>query len=263
MIGFRNISMMTGPYDGPFPADPEDGVLVAKQLGGGTGAPNGFWQWLPDNYSLTGIQTYPFILWLHGSGGNGNGTTDLGDVLSSDGGGVANRLSAGTWNGKQGSERFIVLMPQCPNSQQWPGGYYSNGGTSQITTFKNWAKSYYRIDTNRMYVMGHSMGGKGTYEALALDNASNEWAAAAPICTAGSTYQMGQGAGNKNRPLHCFYSNNDTLDSELSVYNGYLNTVDTAPHDVTDMANGHNPTRACSPTYYSPNIYEKLLTHTL
>ncbi len=256
MKGFFSFGGLASSYLGPYIPNVEDGIFTSKPLGNGNGAPKGYYQFLPDDYSLTGTQTYPFLLWLGGSGTVGNGTSDLYKVYS-ESGAVPSILRSGIWNGKQDGFKFIVLMPQQTSGTQWPG----SSGISDITEFKTWAKSYYRIDETRMYCSGFSMGGKGTYEAGALDNNPNEWAALAPICCANSTYQMGQACGNKNIPIFMYYSSNDGLDNEMTPYNGYLNTVDLGiSKDFTDMSNGHNATRACSPTYYPTNMYSKLLT---
>lgn len=252
-------SSITTDSEGGGGGSGEDGQLIQKQLGAGTGAPKGFYQWLPDDYSITGSQTYPFILFLGGFGTRGNGTSELSRVLT-EGNAIPDRLRDGTWDGKQGSEKFIVLMPQQSDNTQWLG----TGGTSDITEFKDWAKTYYRIDTTRMYLTGFSMGGKGTYEGGNVDNDPNEWAALAPVCTANSTFQMGQGCGSKNIPMYCYYGDSDNSDNEPTPYNGYLSTVTTADHNVQIMTGqGHNPANAYSPTFYSPNLYEKLLTQTL
>lgn len=248
-------SACIGPYAGPFPSGPEDGVLTPKFLGDGTGAPKGFYQWLPNDYSSTS-NLYAFILFLHGSGARGNGGSELSRVLS-ESGALPDQLRDGNWNGQQDGYKFIILMPQCAENTQWLG----TSGTSDITEFKDWAKSYYRIDTSRMYLTGFSMGGKGTYEGGKIDNDPNEWAALAPVCAANSTFQMGQGCGTKNIPLFCYYSSNDVAPAnEPSYYNGYLSTVGDAVHDITNMSNGHNATRAYSPTYYPNNMYSKFLT---
>src|ERR1044071_8678395 len=71
----------------------------------------GFYEYKPTNYTTN--TKYPVIIFLHGIGERGNGTTQLPAVLGN--GTPANIATYGhnmtfTWNGK--TETFLVLVPQ-------------------------------------------------------------------------------------------------------------------------------------------------------
>lgn len=262
LIGFVSQGQLLSHHGAPkaqfIPSTgPEDGVLVQYQFGNGNGAPKGYYQWLPDNYTSSGVD-YPCIIFLHGFGARGNGTSELSNVLT-EADAIPDRLRDATWDGEASGEKFIVLMPQQTANTQWIG----TGGTSDIIEFTDWAISEYRIDPDRVYLTGFSMGGKGTYEGGAVDNSPNRFAALAPVCTANSTFQMGQGCGAANIPMFCFYGDSDSSDNEPTPYNGYLSQSPTATHAVQIMTStGHDSSKAYSPTFYSPNLYELLLTQT-
>src|SRR5688500_10621024 len=84
---------------------------VARSLKASNGAFIGFYEYKPADYSsFTG--KYPVIIFLHGLGERGNGTTELSLVKNV---AIPRYIDKGhkmkfTFNGK--TERFIVLSPQ-------------------------------------------------------------------------------------------------------------------------------------------------------
>src|ERR1700748_2676173 len=85
-------------------------VLTARQITTGAYS-NGFYEYLPAGYN-TGSQTYPLIIFCHGQGEEGNGGSQLPNVLRN---GIAQLIGSGnfpasfTVNGHTFS--FIVIMP--------------------------------------------------------------------------------------------------------------------------------------------------------
>jgi predicted peptidase len=67
---------------------------------------------------------------------------------------------------------FIIVSPQCPEGQDW--------SVDVLNMFLGEMIINYRIDTNRIWVTGLSMGGKGTWD-LAVAN-PGKFAALVPIC---------------------------------------------------------------------------------
>jgi predicted peptidase len=119
--------------------------------------------YVPKAYESNPQKHWPCILFLHGAGERGR---DLNRVKSQ---GLAKML--------QGREDFpfLVVSPQCSPSTGWH--------IRVLNDVLNEAVSRYRIDSDRLYVTGLSMGGFGTW-SLAIAYPSR-FAAIAPICGGG------------------------------------------------------------------------------
>lgn len=156
---------------------------------------------------------YPLIIFLHGAGERGND------------------------NRKQlthGSELFlkeeirrdypaIVVFPQCPESDFWSSVKISREDSSARFNFDyppdptpslelvmGLIKHLTRmeaVDRNRIYVMGLSMGGMGTFELLARE--PKKFAAAIPICGGGNPADCKKYA--KDVPLWVFHGAKDNI----------------------------------------------------
>src|ERR1041384_655690 len=125
---------------------------VPKSLTAANGQFIGFYQYTPTNYSSTPNTKHPLIIFLHGIGERGNGTTDLKNIL---GLGVPGAINAGhnmtfTWNGK--TETFLVLSPQL-------SGAYGGWQNFYVDEMIEYAKKNLRIDENRIFLTGLSLGG--------------------------------------------------------------------------------------------------------
>lgn len=143
----------------------------------------------PENYDQT--RTYPLILFLHGSGERGS---DNEKQLTH---GAALFLTP------ENRRNFpcIVLMPQCPADGYWSSVTVNRPTVSPMFSFDysqpptpslDAAVSLLRqvalterVDAKRLYVMGLSMGGFGTFEAVHRN--PKLFAAAIPICGGGDT----------------------------------------------------------------------------
>lgn len=114
--------------------------------------------YLPDGY-YSSMTHWPLILVLHGSGKVGRDIQRIRD------GGLPRELECG------GHIPFIVVAPQCPK----PGW-----DVKALEGLLEEIPSRWRIDADRVYLTGESMGGRGVWTLAA---AHPEWfAAAAPIC---------------------------------------------------------------------------------
>jgi predicted peptidase len=71
---------------------------------------------------------------------------------------------------------FILVSPQCPDGQTW--------SRDVLLALLDEITRTYRVDTNRVYLTGLSMGGYGTWE-LGLTH-PEKFAAIAPICGGGT-----------------------------------------------------------------------------
>ncbi len=132
------------------------GQQVAKSLTAANGTMIGFYQYTPTDYNPTG-EKYPLIIFLHGMGERGNGTTDLYKVKNN---AIPKYIDAGHkmrffWNGKW--QTFLVLSPQLSNNYGWWYNFY----TEEMI---NYAKANLNIDTNRISLVGLSLGGGGVWD---------------------------------------------------------------------------------------------------
>jgi len=116
--------------------------------------------YLPQNYNSDLDINWPTIIYLHGGSSRGN---DLNQLKAN---GIPDRLERGK------NIPFIVIAPQCPVDKRWETDDWFDTLYSEII-------SRYRIDTNRIYLTGFSLGGSGTWY-LAMKYPST-FAAIAPI----------------------------------------------------------------------------------
>lgn len=128
--------------------------------------------YLPDDYSTTGSQKYPLLIFFHGSGESCPPQSSI--FNSTTAGGPPYLIEHGLWptggfkNYKSGIfEKFIVLSPQS-NCNSW-----STSG-DQMNWIKTFMVQNYRVDSNRIYGTGLSSGGGGVIENVAhLDGNEN------------------------------------------------------------------------------------------
>ncbi len=116
--------------------------------------------YLPKDYDADLSTKWPTIIFLHGGSSRGS---DLNRVKAN---GIPDRIERGK------ELPFIVIAPQCPIDKRWETDDWFDIFYREITT-------RYRIDTNRIYLTGLSLGGSGTWY-LAMKHPST-FAAIAPI----------------------------------------------------------------------------------
>lgn len=116
--------------------------------------------YLPEGYEADTVRKWPLVIYLHGGSDRG---TDLKKLYSS---GIPDQVYRGR------EFPFIMLAPQCPEHLRW----------STDDWFENFFKDVtarYRIDTDRVYLTGPSLGGSGTWYIAA--RYPETFAAIAPI----------------------------------------------------------------------------------
>lgn len=145
---------------------------------------------VPHGYD--GSKKYPLILFLHGAGERG----DDGQLPVMQGIGNAIKF-------KGGEKKFpcFVIFPQCKKRSSWKAD--SPDGKRALAILEEIQKNY-KIDNNRIYLTGLSMGGYGTW-SLATAH-PNKWAAIAPICGGGDPAAA---ESIKHIPCWCFHGAED------------------------------------------------------
>jgi poly(3-hydroxybutyrate) depolymerase len=139
-------------------AGPSSTRQTARQLGT-NGAPNGYLEYLPPGYD--GLTATPLIVFWHGIGEDGNGTTDLTKLVAW---GPPKVIANDKWDA---ARPFVVLSPQYTptNGDIAPGGGCPSATT--IDTFLTWALAHYKVDAKRVYLTGLSCGAIGSWDYLA------------------------------------------------------------------------------------------------
>ena len=148
--------------------------------------------YLPKGYEVNVTTKWPAIIFLHGGSSRGN---DLKRVKAN---GIPDRIERGK------ELPFIVIAPQCPIDKRWETDGWFDIFYREITT-------RYRIDTNRIYLTGLSLGGSGTWY-LAMKYPST-FAAIAPISGKTSHIQFIADSACKlaGLPIWIFHGNNDEV----------------------------------------------------
>ena len=187
---------------------------------------------LPEDYART-RKRWPLMLFLHGAGERGD---DLALVK------------------KHGPPKFlddrpdfpcIVVSPQCPAEEWWD--------TTVLVALLDRVSKLYRVDPQRIYVTGLSMGGYGTW-ALALAQ-PQRFAAIVPVCGGGNRLLAKRIA---HLPVWVFHGAEDEIvpleQSERMV--DALRAAGAEPQFTVYEDVGHD---SWTETYANPELYEWLL----
>jgi predicted peptidase len=169
----------------------------------GSGATMPYRLYVPAGYDSN--KAYPLVLSLHGAGQRGK--DNLGQLCAY----VAGWMSPQV----QDKHPCFVLMPQCPDQQQWVDTPWEKGSypTAQVQISGSMTlameileavRKQYSIDPSRLYVMGASMGGYGTWDVIV--RFPDVFAAAVPVCGAGDPAMASKLV---NVPIWAFHGDND------------------------------------------------------
>jgi predicted peptidase len=124
--------------------------------------------YLPKDYAEQ--EKWPLMLFLHGAGERGD---DLEKVKKH---GPPKLVAAGK------DLPFVIVSPQCPTGKSWE--------PMELITLVDDVSATHKIDVDRIYVTGISMGGFGTWRLAAY--APKKFAAIVPICGGGEAYMARQ-----------------------------------------------------------------------
>jgi predicted esterase len=142
--------------------------------------------YLPEGYSNDTTKKWPLMIFLHGSGESG---TDLEKVKAW---GPPKLIEAGK------KFPFIVVSPQAPPNTGWQ--------VEVLKAMLDNLKQKYRIDNDRVYLTGLSMGGFGTWNFS--EKFPDELAAIVPICGGGDVQKVWQ---LRHMPVWCFHGAKDDV----------------------------------------------------
>lgn len=162
----------------------------------------GFYEYLPQGYNSS--TKYPVIIFLHGIGEQGNGTSDLYKIEST---GLPQVIKSGNFPtsfavfGK--SYSFVII---CPQFSAWPS-------PDQVESVYSYVINNYYVDLNRVYLTGLSMGGGATWDyAGSSPSVSKKLAAVLPICGAAVPNDLGaKNIASQNLPVLATHNNDDDV----------------------------------------------------
>ena len=149
---------------------------------------------------------YPLVLFLHGAGERGE---DNAATL---------RHAAKDFANDQLRAKYpaYVVIPQCPTGKKWSEVDWSKDSSELPQDPSDAMQSVKElldemvenagVDKNRIYITGLSMGGYGTWDAIA--RYPGYFAAAAPICGGGDPKTV---AKFKSLPIWCFHGAKDPV----------------------------------------------------
>lgn len=191
--------------------------------------------YVPKAWSADTTRRWPLLLFLHGSGERGDDLAKLkvhGPPKLLDG---------------RDDFPFVVVSPQCPEDQRWQA--------DALAALIDDVTKRLRIDSDRVYVTGLSMGGRGTWD-LAMSY-PERFAAIAPVCGGALPDRA---CRLKDVPIRAFHGARDPV-----VPLAESETVVDAVKKCGGMAElvvypeaGHD---SWSATYADPSLWDWLLSH--
>jgi dienelactone hydrolase len=189
--------------------------------------------YLPDGYAQDSSKSWPLMIFLHGSGERGDDLEKL-------------KVHGPPKLIEQGKKfPFIVVSPQADQSG-WDA--------RELYYLLQECKRAYRVDADRVYLTGLSMGGFGTWD-LAIRH-PEEFAAIVPICGGGDTAQIWK---LRNMPVWCFHGAKDStvpIAREQIMISALQNYNPSVRFTVYPDA-GHD---SWTTTYNNDSLYQWLLS---
>lgn len=191
--------------------------------------------YLPPAYNDDADRRWPLVLFLHGSGERGD---DLAKVTAH---GPPKYVAAGR------DYPFVLVSPQCPADEMWD--------VDVLLSLLDAVMADLRIDAERVYVTGLSMGGFGTWPLAARQ--PERFAAIAPICGGG---RVADAAKLKDVPIWAFHGEKDRIvppQRSQEMVDAVNQAAGTARLTLYPDVGHDSWTR----TYENPALYEWLLKH--
>jgi predicted peptidase len=212
-------------------AQPSPGKQQAQKLERTIKVTMGYLLYLPKDYAQK--DSWPLLLFLHGAGERGD---DLDRVKIH---GPPKLIQAGK------DLPFIVLSPQCPTGRWWQ--------PQELSVLLDEIVEKYKVDKDRIYVTGLSMGGFGTWALAAFS--PDRFAALVPICGSGDSSTVRRFA---RLPIWVFHGAKDPV-VPLSSSEKMVEALKALKSNVkftVDPEAGHD---SWTKAYADPELYEWLL----
>jgi len=152
-------------------------ILLARVYKGQHGRTMPYRLFVPENYAST--KRYPLVLYLHGGGGSGD------DNLKQIKGGNGFLIDLLTKPESQAKYPCFVVAPQALQQQGWieRDSITPTQRLGLVLELIDHLEKSFSIDSSRLYVLGQSMGGLGTFAIITMQ--PGKFAAAVPVCGGG------------------------------------------------------------------------------
>jgi LysM repeat protein len=194
-----------------------------------------FWLYLPDDYATS--EKKPLVLFLHGKSLSGHNLNMVRNY------GCIDAVSRGRMIDA------VVVAPQTAGAWQ----------PAKVMEVVDWVTKNYKVDMNRFYVLGMSMGGYGTLDFVATY--PDKVAAAMALCGGATVPDL---CGLNEVPLWIIHGTADTavpVGCSERVVEAMANCGDTT-RLIFDRFKGVNHTRLAR-VFYLEETYDWLFAHTL
>src|SRR5688572_15151934 len=190
--------------------------------------------YLPESYASDTSKKWPLLIFLHGSGESGE---DVNKV----------KVHGPPKLIEQGKKfPFIVVSPQAPPRTGWRPEIFK-GMLEDL-------KKKYRVDKDRVYLTGLSMGGFGTWNIS--EKYPDDFAAIAPVCGGGDEKRVWR---LRHMPVWCFHGAKD--DVVLPVQSERMvNALKKYNNDVRYTLYPEANHNSWDTTYSNDSLYSWLLS---
>jgi predicted peptidase len=193
--------------------------------------------YLPADYGKDVKKKWPVIVFLHGAGERG-GNLEL-----------VKKHGPPKMIGQGREFPFIIVSPQCPNDVWWPEQ------KDVLINLLGYIEKNYRVDTDRIYLTGLSMGGFGTWSWACAE--PNRFAAIAPICGGGERYLATR---LKDVPVWAFHGAKDNV-VPVKRTEEMVEAVNKAGGEAKATIYSEAEHDSWTATYDNQELYDWFLTH--
>ena len=198
-------------------------IASAQQTAKITSSNTAYLEYLPQGYN-TNNNLYPVVISLHGIKEKGTTSTDPATLKSS----VQRVANVGLPKyvkyGKQ--YPFILISPQLKsNYGTWPAAY--------VMDVINHIKRTLRVDPNRIYITGLSLGGFGVWTTIGAY--PSVFAGALPICAGGNALTKASAIAAENLPVWGFHGDKDYIVS-YTVTTRMVNAINASTPKPSPLA---------------------------
>ena len=187
--------------------------------------------YLPKDYAQQ--DSWPLLLFLHGAGERG---ADLERVKVH---GPPKLIAAGK------EFPFIVVSPQCPSNQWWQ--------PHELAALLDEVVEKYKVDQDRVYVSGLSMGGYGTWSLAGFS--PDRFAALVPICGGGDPRSVRRFS---RVPVWVFHGAKDSV-VPLSASQEMVDALEKVNGNVKFTVDPEADHDSWTAAYDDPELYKWLL----
>ncbi|MBX2945146.1 MAG: tandem-95 repeat protein [Cyclobacteriaceae bacterium] len=210
----------------------------------------GYYEYLPPDYN-SNSNNYPIVIFFHGMGERGNGTTDLPMVAYN---GPPRYVVEGY------KFPFILISPQLKASFGFWPVWYMDEVVEHVRT-------YLRVDPSRIYITGLSLGGGGAWEYTF--NFPQKVAALAPICGGYNTLSWACTYRTNSIPIWAFHGDADSV-VPISRTTNMINAINACtpaiiPTPIYTIYPGvwhdaWNYAYRTDNSLHTPNVYEWMMS---